>query len=164
MKGTIIRHSRKGNPVLQPDEGDKEVVLFGYETRPEVGDTVNYTITKEGRYNDQGRLADQTETTQHQETTSIDCMLTGIKILWERSFAQHMDLGAREAFPQSLQTIKEAYRRGDYETAAAEAHDNYQWASSRTEACELSPIGFEYFPMRDRFRELERVIRTELSK
>ncbi len=170
MKGTVFKYGKEGDPLIKPKAGGKTVVLKFYGERPAIGAEVEYLTLRESKsvtYGIQDRALPKLDTkyrTQQQKQPQstgdpLEDKLAEIKNLWDTNFVMHMDNEAKIGFPKSLKDIKNKYRRRDYDGAAAIAHKNYEWALWGSEVFELSKVGTAYFPMFQKFKELETLIR-----
>ncbi len=163
MKGEVISYGSRGDPVVRPEDGGKLVVLTTYDAKPPIGTTIDFMMVRTGKRVNQGSL--QVPKGGHTDTNHpLYTQLANIQALWDGEFVQHMTPEAKKTFPESLQKIRDAYARGDLETSAQEANENYRWALRGSETAEVNGPGFNYFPMFRQFQSLEATIRSSIKQ
>lgn len=178
MKGKVFDYGKKGDPLVRPEGGGKIVILTQYDRKLKVGEIVDCDVTGETDSFYRGALVPKKDAVARPEKTaphilskpkssrpwekigSVEQMLSEIQKLWDGTFAQHMTKESQDCFPKELKVIKEKYGNGDIEAAAQLAHEDYISFLAGSQTCELSPIGFNYFPMFRMFESLEKLIRT----
>ncbi len=163
MKGTILRYGRQGDPIIQPENGGKIVILTEYGSLPGVGATVEYNVTKQARSVDYAALTPQTPNPERKQIEipegSLESSIRAIQALWDEKFVPHMSNEAKAVFPTELEKIKSRYASGDRVGAAKIAHGIWEWATHSSNFCEISPIGFSYFTMARKVEDLEKLLK-----
>jgi hypothetical protein len=184
MKGKVFKYGARGDPLLRGPAG-KVVILTGYDSKPKIGEEVNYAVQREANTVIYGTfVSDPAETLREalapviaqykrehppqkpeqrvaiNPEGQLEYQLKDIQQLWNEKFVMHMTPESREGFPKSLQEIRDRFKRGDKEGAAKEAHENYYWAMHHAEFCEVTKPGWAYFTMFRAFESLEKFIRA----
>jgi hypothetical protein len=120
MKSRIVAYGKGGDPLMKADDG-RIIVLHNYDTLPDIGSEVEYSITGTaknvifadmvypGRLSSGGKAADD-----------VLKKIGEIRGYWD-SFATAADPCVQEAFPQHLKDVEGNYRKGDYASALSEA-------------------------------------------
>jgi hypothetical protein len=178
MKGKVFDYGRQGDPLVRPEGGGKVVILTRYDRKLKVGETVDYDVTCETDSFYRGTLISKKDLGEKpgkkappvlskpkpshpwEKISSMEQMLLEIQKLWGEKFVQHMTPESQTIFPKEMKTIKEKYDKGYIDGAAKMAHDYYESFLWGSETCEVSPIGFNYFPMFRMFESLEKLIRA----
>jgi hypothetical protein len=181
MKGEVISYGSKGDPIVKPERRSKKVVLKNCSEKPPIGSIVRFDISY-GKYNVDYGILKKSEDNSNQieglellvegqekllENSSfhiepknerVERYLKDIQTLWDKKFVPYMSEDSKTNFQKAITDLKCKFDNKDYKGAKAISHEYYEQALFKSDYCEGTKIGFNWFDLFHQFDDLTNFI------